>query len=196
MKSIRTTVAFTTISALLLLAGSNIANADPMDLDVFTTFEEITPNTLPNEPFTIGTSPASAEFSGNAFAGVGGVPELYFSGIRAWMVMPDSTGLIQFETNAATVEFWSRIRTGADGATVITAFGDNGTAIDSVTIDTPGPFQLVSFTGDIDHITVRNNATGTEMMNTIDDFGFTPIPEPAAFVGLVLCTALALRKTR
>ena len=178
-----------------LFLGS-AALAAPEDQDVFENFDGITPNTEVGVPFDVGVTPNTATFSGDGFAGVANIGELYFSGIRAWMVNPSGTGVVTFETNAAVVEFWTRLRTGANGSSVYTAYDDNDQVINAVTINTPGPFQLVSFTGDIDRIEVVNNATGNGQMNSIDDFGFTPVPEPATAVMLGLIALAALREPR
>ncbi len=154
----------------------SVVIADPMDLDVFTDFERI--NTQTGMPFTLGDDSAAAQLSGDAFSGIIGVRELYFSGTHAWMVNPGGTGLIQFEPNAAAVEFWTNSSRNANGSTIIRAFDDQDQVVDSVTLMGPDPFQLVSFSGNIDRIEVSNNATGFRQMNAIDDFGFSPLVIP------------------
>ncbi len=188
----RSTLAFG-LTAVLLLAVP--LQAAPEDQDVFTNFETI--NTTTGAPFSIGTSPESATFSGDGFSGVAGIGELYRSGNHAWMINPGGTGTVEFETNAATVEFWTRLRTGADGSSVYTAYDDADQVVDTLTISTPGAFQLVSFTGNIDHIEVVNNATtaGNRLMNSIDDFGYTAVPEPSTLL-LGLGAGVALVSTR
>ena len=168
------------VASLLLVGLTSVASAAPMDLDVFTDFEEFIPNTVLGVPFDIGLTPERATFSGDALAGFLTISELYHSGVRAWMVAPSGTGTITFETNAAEVEFWARTRSFATGSTVITAFDDVGAVIDTVTLTAIDLFQLISFSGSIDHIDVVNNDSG--FMNSIDDFGFTAIPEPSTFV--------------
>ena len=100
-------------AVLTLMLLDTIAAAQ----EVSTGFEEFFPNTPLGEPFTIGDSPDSAEFSGDAFAGRIGVFALYRNAVRAWMVASGGTGLIQFESGAAEVEFWARPLPSADGAT-------------------------------------------------------------------------------
>ena len=179
-----------TMVIALVLVGYSFANGAPEDQDVFTDFESF--DTMPGDTFSLGTAPQVSTFSGDAFAGVAGIGELYFSGLRAWMVNPGGTGVIEFDTNAATVEFWTRIRTGATGPSVYTAFDDLDQVISEETVSTPGPFQLLSFTGNIARIEIRNNAAGAGMMNSVDDFGFTPIPEPTAIVlGFLAIATLA-----
>lgn len=183
------------ITTVVLFCGVTQGFAAPQDQDVFTDFESI--NTSVGESFDLGTSPTSATLDGDGFSGVAGIGELYFSGIRAWMINPGGTGTVDFETNASTVEFWTRLRTGANGSSVYTAYDDANQVIDSVTIDTPGPFQLLSFTGSIDRLEIVNNATGNGQMNSIDDFGYSAIPEPTSLaLGLGACLALVTARRR
>jgi hypothetical protein len=155
-------------------ATCSVVHADPIDQDVFTDFESI--ETAIGEPFSVGTAPVTAQFSGDAFSGFAGVLELYHSGIRAWMVTPSGTGMIEFATHAAQVEFFGRTRSTANGPTVIRALDGLGNEIDSVTLTPPNPFQLIAFTGNIARLEVVNQATGTGQMDSVDDFGFTPLP--------------------
>ncbi len=185
------------ISFILFSCSFAQLHAAPEDQDVFTDFETI--NTGIGDSFSIGTSPDSATFSGDGFSGVAGIGELYFSGNHAWMVNPAGTGVIDFETNAATVEFWTRIRTGADGSSVYTAYDDADQVVDTLTISTPGAFQLVSFAGNIDRIVVENNATtaGDRLMNSIDNFGYTAVPEPCSIalsIGAIITTLVTGRR--
>ena len=82
------------------------ANATPEDLDFFTDFEDIGPNTNPGEIIVVGVPPETAELSGGAFAGSIRTRQLNFSGSRAWMVQTNGTGVIDFTPEAARVEFW------------------------------------------------------------------------------------------
>jgi hypothetical protein len=171
------TVAGNALVALLALPlFAAPAVAVPQDLDFFTDFEDINPNTNVGDIIAVGISPETADLGGDAFAGVVGDFSLYFSGIRAWMVLPGGTGTITFETLAAQVEFFATAHPSAAGTTVITAFDEFDAVIAAVTLNPGGGFQLVSFTGEIDHIDVVNN--DGSRMNGIDDFGFTPVPEP------------------
>ena len=182
--------------AAVLFSAAQLQAAPELQ-DVFTDFQTISTST--GEEFSIGTSPTSATFSGDGFSGVAGIGELYHSGSHAWMINPSGTGVIRFETNAAVVEFWTRIRSGADGSSVYTAFDDADQVVDTLTIDTPGAFQLVSFAGNIDRIEVVNNATtaGDRLMNSIDDFGYTAVPEPATLLlGLSSLLAFAAGRRR
>lgn len=148
---------------------------------VFTDFEEFSPNTVVGVPFTIGTTPERATFSGKAFAGREFIGELYYSGSRAWMVEPRGTGIVEFETNASEVSFWARTRSLATRTTEISAFDSMDQQIGStVVLNAPDPFQLVSFSGNIARIEVFNK--DVTHMNAIDDFTFTTIPEPSTFV--------------
>jgi len=150
-------------------SGSTLAA--PQDQDVFTDFEGITATTV-----VIGTGNVTATFT-NGFSATAGIPELYTSGIFGWMVDPGNTGEIQFETNAAIVEFFARTRSIADGPSVVTAFDSLDQVVDSVTLNVGDPFQLVSMTGSIARIEFANNATAgcVDCMNSIDDFGFSPV---------------------
>ncbi len=145
--------------------------AAPSDQEFFSDFEDISKPL--GVAFSIGDAPGEAVFSGDAFAGVAGIPQLYFSGRSAWMVIAEGEGIIDFMRNASEVEFWARTQSSANGSTVITAFDDVNAVIDTVTLSAVDPFQLISFRGNIDRIEVKNNATGTRL-NAIDDFGFTP----------------------
>jgi hypothetical protein len=171
------TVALNALAALLALPlFAAPAVAAPQDLDFFTDFEDIDPNTNAGDIITVGVSPETADLGGDAFAGVVGDFSLYFSGIRAWMVLPGGTGTINFETLAVQVEFFATAHPSAGSTTVITAFDEFDAVIGApVTLNPGAGFQLVSFTGEIDHIDVVNN-DGSQM-NGIDDFGFTPVPE-------------------
>ena len=80
---------------------------------------------------------------------------------------------------------------------VITAFDDFDNPIGSPVMLTPGnPFELASFSGSIDHLNLVNNDS---LMSSVDDFGFTAVPEPATFamvsLGLILGLS-ARRRTR
>ena len=176
------------------LLGASPLQATPELLDVFTDFESI--NTEVGEPFSIGAPPVTATFGGDAFAGVAGIGELYFSGSRAWMVNPGGTGVIEFETPASTVEFRTRLRTGANGASVYTAFDDFDQIIDTISIESAAAFQEVGFTGAIARIEVVNSASGAGQMNSIDNFGFTPVPEPtsATLAAVVFLSVATMRR--
>ena len=184
---------------LLVLVGTS-AWAAPQDQSVFEDFEGFSPNTTVGDPVLLGDSPERAALVDNSFAGIVGDTALYHSGVRAWMVLENSTAFIDFfENNAASVEFFIRTHPLADGDTVVTAFDDAAEVIGTpITIpagfsDPADPlglgFTLVSLTGNIDHLTIQNNATNR--LNGLDDFGFTAIPEPGTVaLGIVLLAAL------
>jgi len=157
--------------AFVLGMQSGTALAAPEDQDVFTDFE-----TIDATDFSIGSGDVTATFTGG-FSGVAGILELYRSGTHAWMVRESNTGEIQFETNAATVDFFSRARSTADGPSVLTAFDSQGQVVDSVTLNPGDPFEEVIFTGSIARIEFANNASEgcADCMNSIDDFGFSPV---------------------
>jgi hypothetical protein len=121
-------------------------------------------------------SPITANLGGDAFAGRIGVRRLYFSGSRSWMILPNGTGTVTFETDAATVQFWARaIARGGD--MIITAFDGSDVIIDElVTISREAGWQLVSFSGKIARIDLVN--LDDFQMSAVDDFGFTVAPAP------------------
>ena len=167
----------TWVYAVVLATGP--AGAAPQDQDFFTDFEDIVPNTSVGEIIEVGAPPETAELGGDAFGGVVGIGPLYNSGIRAWMVTTGGTGFIDFEPDAGVVEFFATAHPTANGTTVVTAFDASNAVVGTpVTLNPGAGFQLVSFTGAIASIEVVNNATN--QMNGIDDFGFTPVPEPSA----------------
>jgi hypothetical protein len=173
--------------ALLLFAAP--AAALPEDQAVFTDFEDVFPNTVPGEIIVVGVSPDSADLGGNAFGGRIGVGALYHSGIRAWMVEANGTGKITFETDAGKVEFYARVLPGVTGQTVITAFDAFDVIVDDPVAIEPGTgWILISLTGGIARIDVVN-LDGAQL-NGIDDFGYTPLPEPGAALALISGSAL------
>jgi hypothetical protein len=100
------------------------------------------------------------------------------------MVLADSTGLITFETDADVVEFYARVLSSATSNTVITAFDALDVIVDGPVIVQPGTgWQLISLSGGIAEIEV-DNLDGAQM-NGIDNFGFTPLPEPGAALTLI-----------
>ena len=183
----RTLVPNAIAALLVLLLFAAPAAALPEDQAVFTSFENI--DTAPGVIFVVGVSPDSAEFSGDAFSATLGVRLLYKSGSYSWMVLANGTGVISFETDADTVEFWATVLSGATGSTVITAFDAFDVIVDGPVIVAPGTgFQLISLSGGIARIEVVN-LDGAQL-NGIDDFGFTPLPEPGAALTLASGAAL------
>jgi hypothetical protein len=179
--------AVATLSTLLLSALP--AAALPEDQAVFTNFEDVSPNTVPGEIIVVGVSPDSADLGGNAFGGRIGVGSLYHSGSRSWMVEANGVGVITFETDGDVVEFYARVLSSATGETVITAFDAFDVIVDGPVAVEPGAgWQLVSLTGGITRIDVAN-LDGAQL-NGIDDFGFTPLPEPGT--ALTLASGVAL----
>ncbi len=186
------TALLTLLMSLVLPLLAAPAAAAPQDLAFFTSFEDISPNSSIGEIIAVGSSPTTAEFSGNAFAGRIGVGVLYHTGVRSWMVLENGVGVIDFvTTDAATVEFWARVLSAASGNTVITAFDAfDVIAGGPVTIFPGTGWQLVSLTGSIARIDVVN--FDANEMNGIDDFGFTPLPEPGAALALASGSVLLL----
>ena len=194
------TALLTLLSSLVLPLLAVPAAAVPQDLDFFTSFEDISPNSAIGEIIVLGTPPTTAEFGGDAFAGRIFVGALYHTGVRSWMVLENSPenspengiGVIDFvTTDAATVEFWVRVLSAATGNTVITAFDAFDVIADGPVTISPGTgWQLVSLTGSIARIDVVN--LDVNEMNAIDDFGFTPLPEPSAALALASGSVLLL----
>jgi hypothetical protein len=178
------------VAALLaLLLSAPPAAALPEDQAVFTDFEDVFPNTIPGEIIVVGVSPDSADLGGDAFGGRIGVGPLYHSGVRSWMVEANGTGVITFETDGDVVEFYARVLSSATGETVITAFDAFDVIVDGPVSVEPGTgWQLISLTGGIARIDVVN-LDGAQL-NGIDDFGFTPLPEPG--VALTLASGALL----
>ncbi len=167
------------------------AAALPHEQAVFTSFEEIDPNTAVGEPIVVGASPDSAVLTGDAFAGVIGDFALYHSGFKSWMVLKNGTGVITFETDAAVVEFYAIVLGIAMRETVITAFDALGVIVGAPVTVSPGTgWQLISLSGAIAWIEVQN--LDHQQMNAIDDFGFTPLPEPGAALALASGSVLLL----
>ena len=105
------------------------------------------------------------------------------------MVQVNGTGVISFESDADTVEFYARVLSSATGNTVITAFDAMDVIVDGPVIVQPGTgWQLISLSGGIAEIDLEN-LDGAQM-NGIDDFGFTPLPEPSASIALASGAAL------
>ncbi len=192
---------FRVFPTLLLAVFALPTWAAPTDLSIYESFEGISPNTSPGVSFDIGNPLEKATFSGNAFAGVVGQGVLYNQSVtpgnKSWMVMEGSIGRIDFDINAAEVEFFARAHPSADGNTIIRAFDSSNTLIGSEVSILPGEeFASVSFSGNIDYILVDNQATN--IMNGIDDFGFTAVPEPSSILlgGIALLGAVVVSSRR
>lgn len=174
----------TLLAAMMLISSPTTAWPDPQDQMFFSDFEGIVPNTQVGQPFDVGEGGTVATLGGDAFAGIIGLTQLYHSGVKAWMVNPQGTGTITFSTSAAAVEFFARTNSSANGNTVITAFDDSGNLIgDPIMIGLADGWQLISLTGSIERIEVENLASGSNRINAIDDFGFTPVEELPLLAG-------------
>lgn len=174
--------------AVFVALCGTAALALPEDQAVFTDFEGIS-----STDFVVGSSPASAHFSGG-LSDFLGIFELYHSGLYAWMIDPQEFGLIEFETDAAVVEFYARNASFATQPTLIVAMDEHHEVVDSHQIDQNEAWELVTLRGVIDHIEVYN--FDTEAMNSIDDFGFTPVPEPGTLALLGVVGAAVIRRAR
>ena len=166
--------------------------------DVSDDFEGINTNPAGGESFTIGTPPGTAIFEGEQWAGFAGVGELYASGIRAWMALPNGTGTIVFDPPAAEVIFEARTRSISTSGSVINSFDESETLIDSVPLPAAMiQFQTVCLTGSIASIDFVNN-DGT-YMNGLDDIAYI-VPEPgaglASLTGLFAVLGAASRRRR
>lgn len=165
------------MAAMAFLAGipPGSALASAAALAVFDDFERINAT-----DFLIGTAPDTAHFRGG-FSGVAGIPELYLSGSHAWMVNPGHSGEITFETRAAEVAFHARTRSTADDVSILRAFDEQGVQVgEQITLHPGDPFRQVILSGSIARIVFENTASCDTCMNALDDFGFSPVPIPAA----------------
>jgi hypothetical protein len=186
----------TLITTAVILSTSGLAHADPSLLDVFTDFEGIIPNTAPGDIINVG----DAAFSGpGSFAGFLGEPELYFSGLRAWMVQGQSVGRVDFAAGASLVEFWAIADPEATADASISAYDSSGDIIGMAqSLVVGNAFELFSFSGDIsyilfDHTAADNTPIG---MISIDDFGYNPVPTPSSIALLGLGAMATTRRRR
>ncbi len=187
--------AIAALLALPLFAAP--AAALPQDQTVFTSFEDVILNTNVGDLIVVGVSPDSADLTGDAFGGSLGVGLLYHSLFRSWMVLPNGIGVISFESDADVVEFYAKVLGLAMRDTVITAFDAFGVIVGVPVTVVPGTgWQLISLSGAIARIEVVN--LDPQQMNGIDDFGFTPLPEPGAALTIAsgIGMLLALAKLR
>lgn len=166
--------------------------------DVSDDFEGINTNMAGGESFTIGTPPGTATFDGQQWAGFAAIGELYASGIRAWMALPNGTGTIDFDPPAAEVIFEARTRSISTAGSVINSFDESDMLIDSVPLPSAmQQFQTVCLTGSIASIDFVNN-DGAHM-NSLDDIAYI-VPEPGAglagLAGLLAVLATAAHRRR
>ncbi len=154
---------------------SGLASANPMNLDVFTSFE------VGDMGPTFGTSPVTATFVGGASV-FEATPGLYHDGIRSWRTDAGSMTSIQFETPASIVEFYA-LDVGAADA-VVTAFDPAGGVIGDaihLTNEFPGPMMQfdspysISGVGPIGALVLSNPGGGASYL---DSFGFSALVEP------------------
>jgi hypothetical protein len=175
--------AVTTFISLSLLAPQQ-ANADPRDLERFTSFElgDLGPDfDAPN---------GTASFSGGASARIG-VRSLYHSGARSWRVPANGGTTIIFDPPAKVVELMALDQSG-NNATMTARTADD-IVIDSIDLTGSFPSPMAVFTNPyrfentIDGVAtlVVTNGSGDAWL---DSFGFTPVPEPTA--GAASLTAL------
>ena len=194
------------IALLGLLAGALPAfgQVAPPSQDFFDDFSFNQGSSGSPETINLFTSPDVATFTGG-WAGVAGVPAFYHSGTQAWMLEPGNSGDITFETAADNVSFFLATSDGTGSLEVFdsadnslfsqtTGFETNisgaGAVFESFDATTLGAV------GGIDRIELSSPA-GVTM--AIDDFGVTPVPEPAQFAFLTgvlgACLVILRRKT-
>ena len=153
---------FLLLALLVALIGSStVAHGQTSD-----SFE-----TAPNfGTFTLFSSPNTVTFTGG-FTQSQGIPSLYVTGLKSFMVDPGNTATITFQTPAASVTLWLRDQFSGNPS-VLTVFDQNSQVI-STTNATAGFVRLVLPPGcgqNIGSITLQSNGTG---MAVIDDFSFT-----------------------
>lgn len=178
------------VLGLVIALSPTMLLAAPADQDVFEDFEML--STAYGVPFEIGPSGSRAEFGGNARSSDVGAFRA-FSGTYAWSVQnAAAVGTITFlDAPASVVEFYASAGSNPFAMT-IKAFDPDGILIGSP-IDVFGSaWELQEITGPVGHIEVTNSAAGDEVY--IDDFGYSPVPEPghALLQGVALVAALAL----
>jgi len=148
---------------IVLIGSSTAAYGQQFPPDSF--------ETAPNfGTFTLFSSPNIVTFTGG-FTQSQGIPSLYVTGVKSFMVDPGNTGTITFQTPAASVTLWLRDQFSGNPS-VLTVFDQNSQVI-STTNATAGFVRLVLPPGCgqfIGSITLQSNGTG---MAVIDDFGFT-----------------------
>ncbi len=166
--------------------------AVPEAQTIFSSFEGIT--TTPGAPFDLGFTPTRATFSGNAFSATLLDPRSYHTGLFAWMVQSNSVGHINFETNAAIVQFWARTNPSGGSPTIIEAFDAGNNSLGQTSVTQLDGWKFFNFAGDISRIEVTN--TDALLHNSIDDFGYTPVPAPGAAVLLSIGACVTGRRRR
>ncbi len=126
--------------------------------------------------FTLGTSPNSATFL-NGRAQTVGIPGLYRTGSRAWMIPAGVTGTITFESPGESVNLFIRDQFNSN-AGVLTVFDTGGAVITTVNATTV--YQNVNVTIDpkidvlIGSITLSNN--GVSGWTVMDSFTYCAAP--------------------
>jgi len=121
--------------------------------------------------FTLGSSPTTATFL-NGLAQSVGIPGLYTTGFNAWMIEPDETGTITFETPGESIDLFFKDQLSSNNS-VLTVFDINGNIIDTFNGSTS--FQNVNVTigpksPEIGSIEFTNN--GASGWSVIDDFTY------------------------
>ncbi len=152
---------FLIVALFVVLIGSSTAAHGQQFSDSF----ENAPNF---GDFTLGTSPKSVTFTGG-FTRTQGIFSLYHSGVKSFMVNPNNTATITFETPAASVTLWLRDQS---NTSVLTVFDQNNQVISTINATTS--FVQVNLSPEcgkfVGSMTLRNNGGGFAV---IDDFSFT-----------------------
>jgi hypothetical protein len=155
--------------------------------------DEVLFPTVPVGNFSIGISPATAEFKNGDVMSVGTVA-YYHSGGRSWHVAPGTTATIQFETPAELFELFHR-NTAGGGPIAIRVINTDGDIILTAGPGSSDFFGQIGITGvpvspPVDRIEIDNTGMSADVV--VDDVVFQ-VPEPSAGLsgGVALASLLA-----
>jgi len=122
--------------------------------------------TIPSDPsnFTLGDSPDTATFGGDAMVFTAMVPSLYIApSHNAWgLAMTDGIGTINFTENPAS-KVSVQVLGGPGAIATLTAFDPDSVEIDSINVPTSG-FQTVEFDGPVGSLELENTVNGTSVV--------------------------------
>jgi len=171
------------ITIIGVTLSSITVHAALQDLMLSTDFEAGSGQT--GTSFTLGESPNLATFTGGESKSLGNF-SLYHSGFNSWLVRGNAgrsgtNGTVDFETPADILEFYAKAEAGFNAT--VTAVDSNNAILASVNLTTS--FQNIRWTaadlGDsISKVQLNNLNGGVNDYAVIDDFGFTPVPEPSS----------------
>ena len=171
-----------TSSAVLIclcFLAAGVVSAGPMDLDHFTDFESLSSD--PGDilsTYVHGTSPDRVTFNGNS--GRKPAPSLYNSGIRAYWLESGESGSIVFETAAREVEFFARDVNPGATASSIEVLDASNSVLQTISLTSAWESYAISAVGGVASLSVINPGGGT--LTGVDDFGYSAIPEPLAYI--------------